>query len=758
MSLQAIIMAGGEGVRLRPLTMHRPKPLVPLLGKPVMGYAIDLLKKHGMREIGVTLWYQPQKIRRCFGRGENLGVQLRYYEERQPLGTAGSVKMAKKQLRNTFFVLSGDGLTDCDLSSALQFHQEKKALATLVLKRVSVPLPYGVVLTDRENRVTRFIEKPSWSQVFSDLVNTGIYILEPEILDYIPEDGMPDFGKDIFPALLAGGLPLYGYEMEGYWCDVGDQKAYLTAQMDLLAGRVQLPHAEGIHETAQIHPSARIEGPCLIGAHASVGPGAVIHNAVIGENCRIEAGATVEGSCLWSEAQVREKARVTGSVLCEGVIVRRGAEISDGCALGDRASVGSYALLRPGVRVWPHMKTASGAVISQNVTENDDAAAVWTHQGAECDSAERVCALCGAFARVTGIHRVLTAHSGTQAMECLASGAFSAAGVRAMSCGEMTEPMLRMLIDRTGAEGGVYAAGQHLRFYLTHGRPLSSKQRTAMDACMLRQEGAPSFTRAEKTVLLSGAEEIYLHAIAAGDGRRSLFSPLAVFCDSARLRHLALDALRRLPARDVRCGTAAEAALRPGETGFLLSETGEDMTLLGQDQPVSKEQKTLLILLLCMQEHEKIYDLSGVPRAAEAIAPLMLPDESEACAFQHLVMQDGLAQMMLIGEALKTGPLDSLLRRLPETHIAVRDIACTNGEKGKILHALCDQITLPHTLGDGLRIRHADGYATIVPDAYLGSVRITGEAQKSEFAQELCDFYQTRIKNITNEKQSASLP
>jgi len=154
-------MAGGEGVRLRPLTMHRPKPLAPLLGKPVMGYAIDLLKQHGMREIGATLWYQPQKIRRFFGRGEGWGVQLRYYEERQPLGTAGSVKMAKKQLRHTFFVLSGDGLTDCDLSSALRFHQEKKALATLVLKRVSVPLPYGVVLTDRENRVTQFIEKPS---------------------------------------------------------------------------------------------------------------------------------------------------------------------------------------------------------------------------------------------------------------------------------------------------------------------------------------------------------------------------------------------------------------------------------------------------------------------------------------------------------------------------------------------------------------------------------------------------------------------
>ncbi|MBE5783495.1 MAG: nucleotidyltransferase family protein, partial [Clostridiales bacterium] len=177
--MQAIIMAGGEGVRLRPLTVNFPKPLVPLLGEPVMGYALKLLKNHGILDVGVTLCYQPKKIRSAFGKGEKYGVRLRYYEETSPLGTAGSVRMAKAQINDTFLVLSGDGLTDCDLTRALAFHKEKKALATLVLKRVSVPLPYGVVMTDQESRITRFIEKPTWSRVFSDLVNTGIYILEP---------------------------------------------------------------------------------------------------------------------------------------------------------------------------------------------------------------------------------------------------------------------------------------------------------------------------------------------------------------------------------------------------------------------------------------------------------------------------------------------------------------------------------------------------------------------------------------------------
>ncbi|MBQ6256683.1 MAG: NDP-sugar synthase, partial [Clostridia bacterium] len=300
MSIQAIIMAGGEGMRLRPLTSHIPKPLVPLLGEPVMGYSVKLLKTYGVRDIGATLWYQPEKIRRAFGSGEGYGVSLRYYEETEPLGTAGSVKMAKDEIKEPFFVLSGDGLTDCDLTDALRFHREKKALATLVLKRVPVPLAFGVVMTDGDSRVTRFIEKPGWSRVFSDLVNTGAYIFSPEIFDYIPDTGAPDFGKDIFPALLAGGLPVYGYETKGYWCDVGDLKTYLQAQRDLLEDVPRLPHAQGVHPDAKLAPSARLEGVCFIGPGASVGPGAVVRDSVIGANCVIGAGAVVEDSCLWT--------------------------------------------------------------------------------------------------------------------------------------------------------------------------------------------------------------------------------------------------------------------------------------------------------------------------------------------------------------------------------------------------------------------------------------------------------------------------
>ena len=756
LSLQAIIMAGGEGVRLRPLTMHTPKPLAPLLGKPVMGYAIELLKAHGIKNIGVTLWYRPRMISRAFGKGEGWGVQLKYFEETEPLGTAGSVKMAKDDIREPFFVLSGDGLTDCDLTDALAFHRKKKALATLVLKRVSMPLPYGVVLTDREGRITRFIEKPDWSRVLSDLVNTGIYILEPEILDAVPAGGRPDFGKDIFPALLERGLPVYGYETGGYWCDVGDQRAYLEAQRDLLEGRVRLPCPRGVDAEARVDPTARLEGPCLVGAGARIGPGAQIRGAVIGNGCVIGAGAVVENACLWAGAQVHEKARVRGSVLCDGAAVRRGAEVGDGCALGKQASVGPWAQLQPGVKVWPYLKIPPNAIVVRSVTEGAYGAPQWTEKGADCPSAESVCALCGAYAGVTGIQRVVTGWGDAAAsLEALAAGALSAAGIRVMAGGEMTEPMLRALVRAFKADGGVFAAGQSIRFFGKGGLPLSSGQRSAMDARVLRQETPAILPGGGAVVPLKGAEEMYLAAVMPpGEGGGPLLSPLAVFSDSRRMRRLAQEALRRLQARDMRFGTVAEALLRPGETGLVLSDSGEEVTVFTGDRALTRAQNTMLLLSLCLKKTGVLYDLPGVPRAAEKMAPLLPPDEKEACALQRTVLQDGLAAMALVCQALGRHALEALLEGIPETHIVSRNAPCDMREKGRILHALCGQITLPYTMGEGIRVQHGDGSAAIVPDSHRDLVRVVSEASSGEFARELCDFYWNRIQEIRKTKNT----
>ncbi len=233
-------MAGGEGSRLRPLTSGLPKPLVPVVGKPVMEHILRLLHKHGITDVVVTLQYLGSAIRDYFGDGSDFGMDIIYVVEDAPLGTAGSVKNAQQYLDEPFIVISGDALTDIDLGKAVAFHRERKAAATIVLTSVANPLEFGVVITNPDGTINRFLEKPSWGEVFSDQVNTGIYILEPDVLNLLPPATVVDWSSDVFPKMLRGGMPLYGYLAPGYWCDIGNIQTYYQANWDALEGRVEV--------------------------------------------------------------------------------------------------------------------------------------------------------------------------------------------------------------------------------------------------------------------------------------------------------------------------------------------------------------------------------------------------------------------------------------------------------------------------------------------------------------------------------------
>src|SRR6266576_2463771 len=238
--MKAVVMAGGEGTRLRPLTSNQPKPMVPIVGKPCMEHIIELLRRHGFEDVIVTVAFLPQAIRSYFGGGETLGVDIGYWVEESPLGTAGSVKRAAGRLDDTFLVISGDALCDVDLTQLVEAHREKGASVTIGLKSVENPLEFGIVVTDEDGRVERFLEKPSWGQVFSDTINTGIYVLEPEVLKHVPTDRPYDFSKELFPLLLEMGRPIYGYVCEGYWQDIGNLDQYRQANFDALDEKVRL--------------------------------------------------------------------------------------------------------------------------------------------------------------------------------------------------------------------------------------------------------------------------------------------------------------------------------------------------------------------------------------------------------------------------------------------------------------------------------------------------------------------------------------
>ena len=320
--MKAVLMAGGFGTRLRPLTANVPKPMVPLGNKPIMEHAIELLKAHGFDDLLVLLYFLPETITQYFGDGSRWGVRMRYVAPTTDLGTAGAVRFAAEGLAEAILVISGDILTDFDLSAAAAFHRSAKAEATMVLTRVENPLSYGIVITDEAGRITRFLEKPTWGEVFSDTINTGIYLLEPSILATIPPGREYDFGKDLFPAALREGRTLSGHVAEGYWRDVGDIVEYRLAHLDLLHGRVRvmpsgrrvpgLDRRIWLDDGARVDFTAHLRDAVIVGRDARVEANARIVSSVIGPGCTIGEGAVLDQCVLWEGAEIGPRAAVRG--------------------------------------------------------------------------------------------------------------------------------------------------------------------------------------------------------------------------------------------------------------------------------------------------------------------------------------------------------------------------------------------------------------------------------------------------------------
>jgi mannose-1-phosphate guanylyltransferase/phosphomannomutase len=373
--MKAVVMAGGEGSRLRPLTSRQPKPLVPVAGRPIMEHILLHLRRHQLRDVIATVQYLGASIRNYFGDGSEQGVALTYSVEDSPLGTAGSVMLARPQLTEPFVVISGDSLTDIDLVAAVRFHRERRAIATIVLKPVPNPLEYGVVVVDDGGAVQRFIEKPSWGEVISDLANTGIYVLDPAVFDFFRPGESTDWSGDVFPKLLKQGEPVFGWVASGYWEDVGSHSAYVKANFDCLEGRVkvQIPgnrvgESIWVHEEAEVSTSARIDGPALIGAGSKVRAGAWVNGpCVIGGYTIIDTGSKVSNSIIWDHTYIGENCRLRGAVVCRSVTVKNGCLLEEGSVIGSEVVIGVGSTVNPNVRIWPNKEVEPGSVVRESI-------------------------------------------------------------------------------------------------------------------------------------------------------------------------------------------------------------------------------------------------------------------------------------------------------------------------------------------------------------------------------------------------------
>ena len=467
-------MAGGEGTRLRPMTANQPKPMLPVVNRPIMEHVLRLLRRHGLTETVVTVQFLASMVRNYFGDGEEFGMSLQYATEETPLGTAGSVKNAEDALRDEpFLVISGDALTDIDLSDLIAFHKDNNALVTVALARVPDPLEFGIVILDDDGKIQRFLEKPTWGQVFSDTVNTGIYVMEPEVLEHVPAGQVVDWSADVFPKLLENGARLYGWIADSYWEDVGSHESYFKAQADVLTGKVdveidgfEISPGVWIADGAEVDPEAVLTGPLCIGDYAKIEAGAQLREfTVVGSNVIVKEGAFLHRAIVHNNVYVGRGTTLRGCVIGKNTDVMSQSRIEEGAIIGDECVIEPDSYVSAGVKVYPFKTIEAGAVVNASV--------IWESRGQRTLFGQRgvsglvnveitpeLCVrLASAYATTLKKGAVVTtsrdASSAARALKRAVHGALNASAINVVDLEAQPMPLARFETSRSDCAGGI---------------------------------------------------------------------------------------------------------------------------------------------------------------------------------------------------------------------------------------------------------------------------------------------------------------
>lgn len=775
--MKAIILAGGEGVRLRPITSDLPKPLVPVMGVPLLHRIIMLLKEHGITQIGIASCYMAEKIEQSIGNGEDMGVQITYFHEEAPLGTAGAVKQAEDFLSDTFLVIAGDCLTDANITEAVSFHQEKNSMATLLLKRVDVPLQYGVVVTDNTGSVVRFMEKPSWKEVFADTVNTGIYILNKEVLSYVKRDAPMDFSKDLFPKLLSEGRSMFGYEMQGYWCDIGDVDVYRKSHFDLFDRRLAIKEsfdAITVEEGVVIEDGAELIPPVRIGRDTRIESGAKIGKyAVIGRGCCVRSGASVSRSVLMDGVLLEKGASVRGSVLCNHVVIKQDATVFEQTVIGESSRVGRGATVCPGVRVFPYKDVAEGAKLTDHLIwgANKNPSQIINGSVGGAWGYEITTALAESFGTSLGGkgHGLAVACSEDSAAESLkqafCAGA-AASGAILYDLGSGTAPLVSSAVRAKHLFGGVwFGVGDdqaEMIFIGKNGASLSGqdaketepgRRGTKLPMPCVRV-GRPMDCAAYRREYIEGL----LHICPTKNAQLSLMlqggNETVLSCAKATLSRMGCHV-----AEGVRAD--AEKTL-----SAYLSADGRELLLYDNRQmPVFGERlRALFYLLLTKCKEQSVIRLSkavpdGVVRMIEKTGVKTELTEEEKteevlCTAtdtdarrQRTVFYDAVGALCMLVDVMTTcqKTLKELLEEIPVFYVVSEEIPCAETKKATMLTYLRSVFEQKGAEG-GIRVKNERGKAYLYPDAQREVFHMAAESTKEEYARELAEL----CKNVFN--------
>ena len=774
--MKAVIMAGGEGTRLRPLSLGSPKPMTPLFDKPVMEHIIALLKVHGITDLCVTLQYMPQSVIDYFGDGAELGVKLTYFVEETPLGTAGSVKNCMSYLgEEDFLVISGDAVCDLDLSAAIGFHRTRRSAVTLVLCHHSAPLEYGLVLTDEEGRIQRFIEKPGWGQVLTNMVNTGIYLLTPGAMALVPEGKPYDFGKDLFPLLLERGEAMYGTTVEGYWCDMGDTVAYRQCVADALAGKVNLDlgaprRAPGIWSAEPIPAGVELVPPCYLGPRVAVGEGSLVgpHTA-LGAGSTLGRGTLVQQSVLHGAA-VGDRATLYGTILCRGACAGPGAVLNEGSVLGEEALAGKDAILMEGVKVWPGREAPAGGRLTASITTGGlrgplkfgDGGVIRGMVGEEL-TPELLLLLGNALGEGGQAGLGYGGGPGAEMLARAAGSGMAAAGCRVLCHDGPTPAAGAWLAGRYDLPAALFVEQEGERAYLhlagRGGLPLSRARERKLESALLRGEvrRMPA-GRVGRWETIPGVEGGYAAdaAARATRGRTVADVTVAVPGDTPADRVLART-MALLGGQILRERQEGMVSFTAHHGGFRLSAWDEEGNYLEGER---------LLTLAALLELERGETRLAVPPAAPAAIDLMalshggtalrLGRDGEAAeerwAALPALRDSAFCAALLLAHMGSGEGLADLNRRAPRFSLRRRELPLS-GSRGDVMQALYQSEPEARQEGEGLRLKVGSGWVYIAPLTRRCALRVVGEGFDAELAGELCDFYLEKVRRLDRGKK-----
>ena len=768
--MKAVIIAGGQGSRLRPLTERLPKPMARLCGRPIVEYILELLAQNGVSESILTLQYLPEVIRAHFPEGDFAGMALSFVEEDTPLGTAGSVKHAVGETAEPVLIISGDALCDFPLQEAVETHKKSGASVTLVTTKVGDPREYGLVLADESGKITGFVEKPSFAQATSELANTGIYILSPEAVNMIPEGEKYDFASDLFPRMLADGMLLQSCALSGYWCDIGDLSAYRRAQKDLLDGKVRC-HLAGERDyagniLAGRRPSGKYEliPPVYIGAGVQIGDNAVVNaGSVLDDGVTVSSGATVSEAVLLPRCVIGARAGVLSSVVCADASVKSKATLLEGTAVGEGAVIGAKAVVRAGVRIAGGAKVNDGSVVSDHITARGGAACSFDDEGL-CgeigveitpEVAVRVGCAVGTIARGRAVG---VATSDLRCSKVL--GAALIAGIRStgtpvLDFGGAFEALFGFAMAYNALGLGVYlCAGEQstIKVACDAGLPATRKIEREIEQALSRGE----FARAPKEgygdcVDMSGIGVMYLTELLrlAPDGLSGMSA--SVRSENKTVRRILTDVLQKLG-----CDVSG------GGIQLNISENGMSLALAQDNVSVSRHRAAAA---WCMAQFEQERDVAvenDFPRALEAFAAqrgrrvyryLLCPadgsdSEGRKIAAKQQCMRDGLMlSVSLLDYMRRHGislrELDAMIPAF-STEEAVVQIDLP---PARILAGLS-----PEQAGEGVLLRQDRGVVLLRPRKLGGAIRVFAEAANWETAKELCDDVSRRLSGLLDKE------